>query len=157
MSLHTILGAGGAVGDQLFPVLTAKNEKVRLVSRKPKNVQGAESVSADLGDYAQTLQAVKGSSVVYLLAGLQYDTRIWKEMWPKIMTNTINACKEAGSSLIFFDNVYMYGKTQIMTENTPFHPCSKKGEIRAAIATQLLNEMKAGNVRALIARSADFY
>ena len=44
-----------------------------------------------------------------------------------------------------------------MTEQTPFRPCSKKGEIRAQIATMLLNEMKTGNLTALIARSADFF
>src|SRR5258708_209710 len=60
--------------------------------------------------------------------------------------------------LVFFDNVYMYGKVDgVMTEETPFRPCSKKGEIRAEIATLLLNEIKAGNLTALIARSADFY
>jgi nucleoside-diphosphate-sugar epimerase len=60
--------------------------------------------------------------------------------------------------LVFFDNVYMYGKVDgVMTEETPFHPCSKKGEIRAEIATTLLNEMRAGNLKALIARAADFY
>ncbi len=44
-----------------------------------------------------------------------------------------------------------------MTEQTPFRPCSKKGAIRAQIATMLLNEMKTGNLTALIARSADFF
>jgi nucleoside-diphosphate-sugar epimerase len=44
-----------------------------------------------------------------------------------------------------------------MTEETPFNPCSEKGEIRARIANTLLDEIKAGNVQALIARSADFY
>src|SRR5258708_34014020 len=74
------------------------------------------------------------------------------------MTNAISACKKMGGKLIFFDNVYMYGKVDgVMTEETAFNPCSKKGEIRAAIATQLLNEMKAGNIQALIARAADFY
>ena len=74
------------------------------------------------------------------------------------MTNVINACKETGAKLIFFDNVYMYGKVNgWMTEETPFNPCSKKGEVRAAIVNQLLQEMKAGNLQALIARCADFY
>jgi len=157
MDLHCVLGAGGAIADQLLPVLKANKEKVRLVSRKPPLIPGTESVTADLADYDQTLQAVKGSSTVYLLAGLKYDIRVWKEKWPKIMTNTINACKETGSRLIFFDNVYMYGRTDKMTEESPFNPCSRKGAVRAAIATQLLNEMKAGNIKALIARSADFY
>jgi nucleoside-diphosphate-sugar epimerase len=158
MNFHTILGAGGAVGNQLAPVLVAEKEKVRLVSRKPKHVDGTEAMAADITDYTQTLNAVKGSSVVYLLAGLQYDIRVWRVSWPKIMSNVINACKETGSKLIFFDNVYMYGKVDgVMTEETAFNPCTKKGEIRAAIAIQLLNEMHAGNITASIARSADFY
>ena len=36
-------------------------------------------------------------------------------------------------------------------------PCSKKGEIRAEIATTLMNEIKAGSWTAMIARAADFY
>lgn len=156
--MHTILGAGGTVSNELTPILLASKENVRLVSRKAKPVQGATSVAADITDYQQTLNAVKGSSVVYLLAGLQYNINVWKTAWPKIMSNVINACKEAKSKLIFFDNVYMYGKVDgAMTEQTPFNPCSKKGEVRAAIATTLLNEIKAGNIQAMIARSADFY
>ncbi len=58
----------------------------------------------------------------------------------------------------FFDNVYMYGKvTGRMTERTPYAPCSKKGEIRAGVATTLMNEVKAGALTAMIARAADFY
>ncbi|MEP6846268.1 MAG: NAD-dependent epimerase/dehydratase family protein [Panacibacter sp.] len=158
MKLHTILGAGGAVGNRLAPLLIANKESLRLVSRNPKEIEGAELIAADLTDYTQTRNAVKGSSVVYLLAGLQYDTRVWRVSWPKIMTNVINACKDHACKLIFFDNVYMYGKVDgAMTEETSFNPCSKKGEIRAAIAAQLLDEIRTGSINAMIARSADFY
>jgi nucleoside-diphosphate-sugar epimerase len=44
-----------------------------------------------------------------------------------------------------------------MTEETGFNPCSKKGEIRAKIATTLINEWKSGALTGMIARSADFY
>lgn len=74
------------------------------------------------------------------------------------MHNTIEAAKRSQARLVFFDNVYMYGKVDgAMTEETPFRPCSKKGEVRAEVATMLLNEIQAGNLTALIARSADFY
>ena len=74
------------------------------------------------------------------------------------MANTIEACKRSGAKLIFFDNVYMYGKVSgMMTEETPFNPCSKKGEVRAKIATSLINEWKAGALTAMIARAADFH
>jgi nucleoside-diphosphate-sugar epimerase len=158
MKLHTILGAGGTVSNQLVPLLQEKSERVRLVSRKMHPTANAESVSADVTNYEQLLHAIKGSDIVYLLIGLKYDINVWKESWPKIMSNVINACKETESKLVFFDNVYMYGKVDgAMTEETPFNPCSKKGEIRAAIVSQLLNEIKAKNIKAMIARAADFY
>ena len=158
MKLHTILGAGGAVGNQLFPLLQENNERVRLVSRNAQPIANVEAMATDITNHEQTLEAVKGSDIVYLLAGLAYDIRVWRASWPKIMTNVIDACKMQGCKLLFFDNVYMYGKVDgIMTEETPFNPTSKKGELRAAIATTLLNEIKSGNITALIARSADFY
>ena len=74
------------------------------------------------------------------------------------MRNTIDACKKSGARLIFFDNVYMYGKVKgHMTESTPFNPYSEKGKIRAEMDEILLREMNAGGLRAIIAKSADFY
>jgi len=155
----TILGAGGAIGNELVKELEARKERFRLVGRNPKAVGGAaETVTADISDQSQTVSAVSGSTVVYLLVGLKYDHVVWRELWPRIMNNAIEACKRAGAKLIFFDNVYMYGKVDgVMTEETPFNPCSKKGEVRAQIATVLLEAIKRGDLTALIARSADFY
>ena len=154
----TILGAGGPIGNELAKILAAGRQRFRLVGRNPKPVAGGEVFAADLSDQEQTIRAVAGSSVVHLLAGLKYDLRVWQEFWPRIMANTIEACKRAQAKLVFFDNVYMYGKVAgAMTEETPYAPCSKKGEIRARIATTLMDEVKAGTLSALIARSADFY
>jgi len=157
--MDTILGAGGAIGNELVKLLAARNRPFRLVGRNPVSESGAtEVVSADLTDKGQSIQAVAGSSVVYLLVGLKYDHKVWEEMWPRIMTNTIEACKRAGARLIFFDNVYMYGRVAgAMTEDAPFNPCSRKGEVRAKIAATLMDEWKAGGLTAMIARAADFY
>jgi len=155
----TILGAGGAIGNELVKFLAARNQPFRLVGRNPRETPGAtDTLALDLTDKDQTIRAVAGSSVVHLLVGLKYDHKVWQEMWPRVMSNTIEACKRAGAKLIFFDNVYMYGKVSgPMTEETPFNPCSKKGEIRAKIATTLINEWKSGALTGMIARSADFY
>jgi len=121
-------------------------------------MQGAEAIAADLVDAKATIDAVAGSDVVYLLAGLKYQISVWRETWPIIMQNVIDACKRVHARLLFFDNVYMYGKVSgAMTEDTPYNPCSKKGEVRARIATMLMDEVKAGNLKAIIARAADFY
>lgn len=157
--MHTILGAGGAIGYELGKELLRIGERVRFVSRNPKPVKGAtEVVAADLTNLRETIEAVTGSVVAYLVVGLKYDLRVWQELWPRIMKNAIEACKRANTKLIFLDNVYMYGRvTGAMTESTPFNPCSKKGEIRSQVVTMLLNEAQSGSLRALIARSADFY
>jgi nucleoside-diphosphate-sugar epimerase len=154
----TILGAGGAISNELVKILAQRKLPFRIVGRNPRPVPGAtETISADLSDKELTVKAVAGSGIVCLLVGLKYDHKVWAEMWPKVMANTIEACKRAGAKLIFFDNVYMYGKVSgPMTEDTPFNPSSKKGEIRAKIATVLINEWKAGAVTGMIARAADF-
>src|SRR5262249_35413123 len=42
-------------------------------------------------------------------------------------------------------------------EATPYNPRSRKGEVRARIATMLMDEVKRGELRAMIVRAADFY
>jgi nucleoside-diphosphate-sugar epimerase len=157
--MHTILGAGGAIGVELVSELANRGRRIRLVSRNPKSDAGPDQVvSADLADLDQTINAVAGSQVAYLLVGLKYDVRIWRALWPRVMNNVIEACKRANTKLVFFDNVYAYGRVVgPMIEQTPFTPCSRKGEIRAQIASTVLNEITKGNLIALIARAADFY
>ena len=158
MSIHTVLGAGGVIADTLARELLARGIPVRLVSRHPAQQSGATTMAADLTDPAEALRAITGSAVVYLCIGLPYDFRIWRQQWPRIIDNTIDACKRTQARLIFFDNVYMYGRTDgPMTEETPYDPSSRKGDLRARLATQLMSEVRKGNITASIARAADFY
>jgi nucleoside-diphosphate-sugar epimerase len=164
MSIHTILGAGGVIANQLAPELASRQIPVRLVSRHagtplPGSLPpGTTTMAADMTDPGQALEAIKGSSVVYLCIGLPYNYSIWRQQWPRIMDNTISACQKTKARLIFFDNVYMYGKTDgPMTEETPYDPSSRKGDLRARLATQVMSEVRKGNIIASIARSADFY
>jgi nucleoside-diphosphate-sugar epimerase len=158
MKLHTILGANGTIAQDLVPVLLSNQEQVRLVSRNPKPVEGIETRKADVLDLEQLKSALEGSSVVYLVIGIQYDHKIWQRDWPVIMRNVIAVCKANGAKLIFFDNIYMYGKVDgVLTEESPYRPSSKKGMVRAEVARMLEQEMKAGTIEAVIARAVDFY
>lgn len=157
--MQTILGANGAIATQLSKYLPAYTTQIRQVSRNPKKVNATdELVSADFLSYEQTEKAVAGSEVVYFMAGLKYDIKVWQRDWPIIMRNVINACKKHNAKLVFFDNVYPYGFVKgPMTEETPFNPISKKGEVRAKVDTMLLDEIKAKNLNGMIVRAADFY
>lgn len=157
--MHTILGANGVIAQELSQALGAHTSDIRQVSRNPRKVNPTdETCVADLLDAQATANAVAGSQVVYLVAGLQYNASVWEAQWPRVMRNAIDACKQHGARLVFFDNVYAYGRVDgVMTEASPFNPISRKGEVRAKIATMLLDEMRSGNLQAMIVRSADFY
>jgi nucleoside-diphosphate-sugar epimerase len=156
ISKHILLGAGGAVGNSLTRILLKNSESIRLVSRSGYSIEGTESFISDITNLRETLSAVEESSIVYLLAGLPYNQ--WYEQWPNIMNNVVKVCEAKKARLIFFDNVYMYGRVEgKMTEETPANPCSSKGELRAKISESLLSEMKKNRITAIIARAADIY
>ncbi len=141
-------------------MLREYTDRIRLVSRTPERVnQDDELHPADLLDADEVRGAVAGADAAYLTVGFPYKTDVWRSAWPKTMRNVIEACKTNDVSLVFFDNVYMYDADHLdpITEDAPINPPSEKGKVRADIARMLLDEAAAGNLRALIARSADFY
>ncbi|MCA0389010.1 MAG: NAD-dependent epimerase/dehydratase family protein [Bacteroidetes bacterium] len=157
--MQTILGGGGAIGIPLAKELTKYTDKIKIVSRNAKKVNSTDiTFNADITKKEEIFQAIKGSEIVYLTAGLKYTTKTWQEHWPAIMENVIEGCKRESAKLVFFDNVYMYGRVEgEMTEETPFHPCSKKGEIRAKLDLRFMDEYKKGDLQGVIVRGADFY
>lgn len=157
--MQTILGSTGVIGKELAKTLPQYTNKIRLVSRNPKKVNDSdELISANLLNSEEILKAVNGSEIVYLTVGLEYDIKIWQRDWPIIMKNVIDVCKKNNSKLVFFDNVYSYGKVDgWMTEESPIKPDSEKGKVRAELTKMIMNEIEQGNLKAIIAKAADFY
>ena len=158
--MQTILGANGTIGSVLTKELVGYTNKIRLVSRNPRKVNESDELfPADLSNPAFVDQAVEGSEVVYLVVGFDYNLKVWEEKWPTLMRATINACIKHNARLVFFDNVYSYDINAIphMTEESEYNPPSRKGAVRKQISQMLMDEVKAGKLMALIARSADFY
>lgn len=158
--MQTILGANGTIGKLLAKELMAYTDRIRLVSRNPIRINETdELLPADLSQPGAVDRAVKGSEIVYLVVGLEYKAQVWEEKWPALMRDVIDACVKYGSKLVFFDNVYMYDKDQVnhMTEDTAINPPSRKGAVRKKISEMLLKAAEEGWIKALIARSADFY
>lgn len=159
-TMQTILGAGGAIGNELAKSLATYTRDIRLVSRNPVKVNKTDTLfKADLTKPEEVIAAAEGSEVIYLTVGLPYDTKIWQSYWPVIMKNTINACLAHNSRLVFFDNIYMYSGDNLnpITEKTKIDPPSKKGVVRAEVVRMLWEAVQQKGLQALIARSADFY
>ncbi len=158
--MQTILGAGGAIGKELAKALTNYTSDIRLVSRNPEKINPTDQLlAADLLNPDELDRAIHGSAIVYVTVGFPYSYKVWQKAWPAFVSRLIKACKKQNCKLVFFDNVYMYSKDHLnpMTEDTPIDPPSKKGEVRKRVADMILEEINRGDLKALIARSADFY
>ncbi|GGH75585.1 NAD-dependent dehydratase [Phaeocystidibacter marisrubri] len=156
--LHTVLGARGASGRAVLNELHARNLPTRAVT-KSSSIPNVETTHADLLSASSTLEAVRGSSHVYLCIGLPYDIKVWSAEWEIIMSNVIEACATIRAVVIFLDNIYMYAPPLPLnfSEETPQNPSSKKGAIRKRTATLLTSAIESGKVQGVIGRSADFY
>src|SRR4030065_2308596 len=103
--MHTILGANGVIARELSRALASFSPGIRQVSRSPRKVNSTdEAVVADLLDGQATANAVSGSDVVYLVAGLKYNASVWQEQWPQVIRKVMNACKQHGDPPVLFDN-----------------------------------------------------
>ena len=160
MNSHVVLGGNGVVGRETIAALVAQGRAVASVTRSARahGTSHAPSIVADLLDGASAVTALQGAEVAYLTVGVPYSTRAWRRDWPVIMRNTIDACIAQGTHLVYFDNVYVYGKTDApMTESTPVRPSSKKGAVRAALLEMLASAARDRGLVYTVGRSADFY
>ena len=158
MTNHVVLGGNGVIGRETIAALLAQGHTVSSVARSASVSPGVTSVVADLLDAASVMDAVKGAEVAYLTVGVPYSAKVWRRDWPTIMQNTIEACLVHGSRLVYFDNVYAYGRTDApMTESTPIRPSSKKGALRASLLDALETAARERGLDYTVGRSADFY
>jgi nucleoside-diphosphate-sugar epimerase len=158
--MQTILGSGGAIGIPLARELSKYTDRIRLVSRNPEMVNPKDELfPLDVTNYSRIAEAIAGSEVVYIAIGFKYSLKVWQAQWPSFMKSVIEACKENGAKLVFFDNVYLYDKSAIpfMTEDSPVNPPSEKGQVRKIVYNMIMDEIGRGNLECLVARSADFY
>jgi nucleoside-diphosphate-sugar epimerase len=157
--IHTVLGASGAIGKAVIQELQNRSLNIRAVMRSQK-LEGIETVEADLLDSDQAINSIVGSSYVYFCVGLPYRTDIWLKNFPLMMQNVIDACSQTDATLIFLDNVYMYGPAPLQIpfdENHPQQASAKKGIARKITADLLLKAIENKQVNAVIGRAADFY
>lgn len=158
--MQTVLGATGQIAIELARELNRTfTEDIRLVSRNPRKVSDSDTlIAADLLDASQAAKAVKGSSIVYFTAGLPPDTQLWETQFPVMLRNALDAVRASDASFVYFDNTYMYPQDdRLLTEDTPFEPVGRKGQVRARMASMVLQEMARGDIPVVIGRAPEFY
>ncbi|TDX10522.1 NAD-dependent epimerase/dehydratase family protein [Flavobacterium sp. S87F.05.LMB.W.Kidney.N] len=158
--MQTILGASGQIGEELARELKRNfTSDIRIVSRDAKKVNDTDTVfSADLTIKEKAVEALKDTEIAYFTLGLPMNSDLWEKQFSLIVRNVIDACKINQTKLVFFDNTYMYPQDdRLLTEETVFDPVGRKGKVRKEMAEMVLNEIKSGELNAVICRAPEFY
>ncbi len=158
-NLHVILGTG-PVGMAIMDELSKKGAQIRMVNRSGKSAEalpaGVEIVSADVSNQDMAINAAAGASVIYNALNPAYSK--WVELFPALQAGAIAAAEANNAKLVVMDNLYMYGDPngQPMTETTPHNAHTKKGKLRAQMASELMAVHETGRVQVAVGRASDF-
>ena len=123
----------GPVGAATASTLSARGVAVRIAQRSAPEAlpAGAAFVHCDAIDKDSVRAAVAGLRQVVLAIGFPYVGALWRAVWPRVMTNFVEACAAEGARLVFVDNLYMYGpQTAPLSETTPLSPYGVKPATR---------------------------
>lgn len=160
--LDVVLGATGGLGGAVTATLAAAGRAVRAVSRSGRRSdvwgerQGVDVVAADVATAEGVRGVVRDARVVYHCAQPAYHR--WAAEFPHLTRTIADACAAAGARLVLADNLYMYGPLRgPISEETPQQPQSRKGLVRRAMADDLLDRHRAGDLEVVIGRASDYY
>ncbi|WP_376096470.1 NAD-dependent epimerase/dehydratase family protein [Roseomonas sp. CCTCC AB2023176] len=154
-----VTGATGGVGGEVAEALLRHGWRVRGLARDPARARrngpaGVEWVAGDAMDRAAVTAAAEGATVLFHGANPP-GYRNWRGLAIPMLANAIAAAEAAGARLIFPGSVYPYGPDagDVVAEDAPHHPRTRKGAIRAEMEAMLAT----GAARSLIVRAGDFF
>jgi nucleoside-diphosphate-sugar epimerase len=83
----------------------------------------------------------------------------WLEEFPALQAGVVAAAHANGARLVSMENVYMYGRPagRPLTESRPYAAHTRKGRLRAVMASDLLAAHRAGRVEVAIGRASDYF
>ena len=155
--LHVVFGTG-QIGLPLAEKLVAAGHRVRLVSRNPPPLPGVKVRAGSALDADFCREVARGADVLYHCMNAPYRADVWAEQLPRMQDNVVSAAAHAGARVVVLDNLYSLGRCNPSYRNdSPLVPCSKKGEVRAALSRSLFEAHARGDVVAVSGRAADFF
>lgn len=152
-----VIGGNGGIGREACLALKRHGWQVRaLVRRLPAEHDGIEWLQGDAMQDADVLAAARGVAVI-VHAVNPPGYKNWDALVLPMLDNTIAAAKAAGARIVLPGTVYNFGPDAfpLLREDSPQHPPTEKGQIRAAMEQRLADAARVG-VRALVLRCGDF-
>lgn len=156
-----VLGATGGIGGAIVSSLQRHGWTVRGLARdaaKARATAGAAVAWID-GDAMQrpdVIRAAAGAQVI-VHAVNPPGYRDWDRLVLPMIDNSIAAARAAGARIVLPGTIYNFdpATTPVLSETSPQHPRSRKGQIRREMEARL--EAAAPEVPSLILRAGDFF
>jgi nucleoside-diphosphate-sugar epimerase len=155
----TVFGYG-ATGRATTARLMAEGREVIVAQRnRPSDLpKGATFAPVDALDRDAVVKAVNGSGQFVVTIGFPYSGIVWRDVWPKAISNFVAACKATGARMVFIDNLYMYGpQTTPLIETMALSYRGLKPAARSAATRVWTAAAAAGEARVAALRAPDFY
>ncbi|RDS79386.1 NAD-dependent epimerase/dehydratase family protein [Dyella monticola] len=153
-----VIGANGGIGREACMALKRHGWQVRaLVRSVPSERHGIEWIQGDAMQRADVLAAARSADVI-VHAVNPPGYRNWDALVLPMLDNTIEAGKATGARIVLPGTIYNFGPDAfpLLREDSPQHPRTRKGEIRAEMERRLAAATHAG-VRSLVLRCGDFF
>src|SRR6266508_4293168 len=156
--LHVILGTG-PVGCWIAIALRELHIPVRAVNRSGKRPAlmpaDVEMIASDVSDVAAATAAATDAHVIYQALNPSYHE--WHTYFPGLQAAALAAARGTRAHYVSIENLYIYDSSKPITEDSPMLLRSKKGELRARMAEEVMAAHQRGDIRATALRSSDYY
>ena len=155
-----VLGATGGIGGALSRRLVAAGWQVKAPHRNAAAQSARAGIAWVQGDAMRREDVAAAAAGVSLIVHAVNPPgyRDWETLVLPMLDNTIAAARASGARIVLPGTVYNFGPDAfpVLTEDSPQHPVTKKGAIRAEMERRL-REASKGGVRTLIVRAGDFF
>ena len=157
-----VIGATGGVGGEVALALLRHGWAVRGLARDPARARrsgpaGIEWVAGDAMREEDVVRAATAVDVIFHGANPP-GYRNWRGLAVPMLRNAISAAEAVGARLVYPASVYVYGPDagDLVAEDAPQHPRTRKGRIRVEMEA-MLHVASVRGLRTLIVRAGDFY
>ena len=157
-----VIGATGGVGGEVAMALLRHGWTVRGLARDPAWARrtgpaGIEWVPGDAMRTEDVVRAAAAADVIFHAANPP-GYRNWRGLAVPMLRNAISAAEAVGARLAYPASVYVYGPDagDLVAEDAPQHPRTRKGRIRVEMEA-MLHAASVRGLRTLVVRAGDFY
>ncbi|MBL8326085.1 MAG: NmrA family NAD(P)-binding protein [Rubrivivax sp.] len=154
-----VLGATGRFGQAAVQAFAAAGWRVLAQARRTSSAlpAGAVHVGSPLEDIEALQAAAAGASAVVYATNPPYTD--WARQMLPLARHGVALAERLGALFMLPGNVYAYGEgmPRTLREDTPEHPSTEKGRLRAELEAELRSRCGRGALRAVVIRAGDFY